>query len=258
MRSFALLPAFIAFSTITLAAQPEKESGFIQVVRRQEANANTTSIEAAPSVPAGGKGCDDQHEEGFHNATLRGHGAGRYGWWRHKTKSQKPSNVDAPAQSGEDVPSVGNQEQAAGQTADLSNVQQNVAVGRKTLTRTRTHMFTRTLRPRPTSTSVFSTVPPPAFEDEPSSDPPEPSSSSSSSSTIPEPSSSEPASSPSSQPATPSSPPPNSGDSESLSAWDQGILDAHNEARRSHSARDLTWSSELVGFAKAWAEKCVW
>lgn len=50
--------------------------------------------------------------------------------------------------------------------------------------------------------------------------------------------------------ATPTNSPPN--------AWATGILNAHNTARKSHAANALVWNDELTGYAKIWAEKCIW
>lgn len=36
------------------------------------------------------------------------------------------------------------------------------------------------------------------------------------------------------------------------------ILDAHNAARSTHAAPAMTWSDELTGLAKTWADKCIW
>lgn len=50
--------------------------------------------------------------------------------------------------------------------------------------------------------------------------------------------------------AAPTNSPPN--------AWATGILNAHNTARKSHAANALVWNDELAGYAKTWAEKCIW
>jgi len=41
-------------------------------------------------------------------------------------------------------------------------------------------------------------------------------------------------------------------------SWSQGILNAHNAARKTHGAGNLVWADDLTAYAKTWAEKCGW